>query len=100
MLNHYLEVLYEDLLRNPEAELKRICDFIELPFKEEMLRYSEGFQGRDPNHQLISPGPDVSRIADWQNKMSPDDIREYESIAGLMLKELGYDIFQHQSKPL
>ncbi len=31
------EVVYDELVKNPEAELRRICDFIQVPFLPEML---------------------------------------------------------------
>src|SRR4029450_6951764 len=37
----YPELRYEDLVREPETELRRICDFLELEFEPAMLAYHE-----------------------------------------------------------
>ncbi len=36
---HYLEVRYEDLIREPETVLRRVCAFAELPFHPATLDY-------------------------------------------------------------
>src|SRR4029079_14672106 len=35
----YVEVRYEDLVRDPRPVLERLCDRLELPFEEQMLSY-------------------------------------------------------------
>jgi hypothetical protein len=42
---HMLQVGYESLVRDPRAELERLCQFLELEFQPEMLRYGEHYQG-------------------------------------------------------
>lgn len=38
-VEHYLEVRYEDLVRDPRRELHRICEYLELPWEKQMLDY-------------------------------------------------------------
>ena len=40
-VEHYIEVRYEDLVTDTEPTLRRVCEFIELDFRAEMLDYHE-----------------------------------------------------------
>lgn len=35
----YMEVSYEDLVANPEKSMRNICQFVRIPFKEDMLHH-------------------------------------------------------------
>ena len=41
-----LVVRYEDLTADPEAELRRVCEFLEVPFEPRMLEYDRFDHGR------------------------------------------------------
>ncbi len=111
-LSRYMEVRYEALVSEPESTLRRICDFIELPFHPAMLAYTStaqerlaeykrpfGTRGKAPADigQFVSiyaraaTPPDASRIGRWRSEMSLQDRRQYEAIAGTMLRDLGYE---------
>jgi Sulfotransferase family len=47
---HYLEVRYEELIREPRATLERICAFVDLAFDPRMLRYFETASQRLREH--------------------------------------------------
>jgi sulfotransferase family protein len=110
----YMEVQYEELVRDTETQLRRVADFIELPWDDSMLRYYEraeerlaemhrdlpGEDGkplrpadhRKEAHVLTSKPPDPSRLARWKQDMAPADIAAFESKAEPLLRELGYDV--------
>jgi hypothetical protein len=112
-LNHYLEVRYEDLVADPEATLRRICEEIELPFDPAMLDYHRRAAGRlsemdrdlgDGNsgpvrsgterlagHAMTTEPPTTDRSGRWQREMPAADVAEFERVAGGMLAELGYE---------
>lgn len=48
---YYLEIAFEDLVRNPEAQLRRVCDFIELDFDPAMLCYQARASERLSEHR-------------------------------------------------
>jgi hypothetical protein len=111
MLKNYLEVHYEDLVNNPEDELKKICRFIALPYHPKMQGYYISAKNRlaelnDRNgdikvsreqrmniHKLTTRPPDRSRIGKWRTCMSIEERCEYELVAGDLLRELGYETF-------
>jgi hypothetical protein len=39
------EILYEDLLENPKYVMKKICEFIGIPFSDEMLQITQSKEG-------------------------------------------------------
>jgi hypothetical protein len=109
---HYLEVRYEDLVRDPRGVLRGICRFLELPFCRAMEGYHRGARARLDEvrtryrsdgtvliakeerlhlHRLTQRRPDAGRIGKWRSEMSTADVEVFERIAGGLLRELGYD---------
>jgi hypothetical protein len=91
----YLELRYEDLVEDPARELRRVCAFIELDFREEMLEYRE----RAPNavlererhqHRHLSK-PITKGLRDWRTQMSREDVAVFEAVAGPELLACGYE---------
>ncbi len=113
-LGQYLEVQYESLVRDTEPELRRVCEFLELPWDPAILRYYEraedrlaemvrdlpGEEGkpmrpadhRREAHLLTSKPPDPSRLARWKEEMDPAQNALFEGVAGDLLSELGYEV--------
>jgi len=110
---HYEEVHFEDLVADTEGVLRRVCEFIELDFDPVMLDYHERAEGRlaekarelprknrppQPaearleSHRLAKEPPRSDRVGMWRERMSPEEIAEYEAVAGDMLVELGYEL--------
>jgi LPS sulfotransferase NodH len=111
--SHYLEIFYEELIRNPENVLRQICDFIKLDFHNSMLRYydyapqrlREQLERRQVNggllvsqearykQQINTTRPrDISKIGVWRTKLQPEEIRKFEKIAGDVLRSFGYSL--------
>jgi len=107
----YLEVRYEDLVTEPEAQLRRIGELIELDFDPAMLSYREQAErrigelrdlpaegeridrDRDERraaHSLATEPPTAARIEVWREDMAAADREEFEAVAGGLLRELGY----------
>jgi hypothetical protein len=122
----YMELRYEDLITEPEPELRRICDFIELDFDPAMLTYHERagerlgeidrdlpagtenaerrerplFRAEDrlDFHKLTKEPPRRDRVAKWKREMPPEDIAEFEQVAKVLLAELGYEVSSGSSR--
>lgn len=113
-LPHYLEVIYEDLVREPEPNLRKIAEFIEVPFDERMVRFYENVDERialeTPPEEVAQDGrvvsteermkimenlsrpPDPTRIDRWKTEMPAADLVKFEAIAGARLRELNYPV--------
>lgn len=110
-VKNYTEIKFEDLVIQPEIELKKICDFIKLPFDSKMLNYYQNSeerlsemenrynkdgsirvskQQRMDIFKLTNKPPDKSRIQAWKNKMPKEELIQFNKIAGDLLRDLGY----------
>jgi len=77
----YLEVRYEDVIRDPAAQLRRI--FCWLGEEDCSAQILEHYQGG-----VVSL--DESRIGDWKMRFSADDLREFTAQAGHLLEHFRY----------
>lgn len=95
MPSSYYEVHYEALVQDPEGELRSICDFLGETYVPQMAK-----QHRQARHQLRPAGfhapvrqpPSPGRAGRWQREMSTNDLRLYQSVAGPLLRQLGYPV--------
>ena len=88
----YLEVSYEELVADPEAELRRICRFASLEYDSGMLGYVGETESARKEHQRRLAEPPRVGVRDWRTEMPQADVAAFESIAGDLLDELGYDV--------
>jgi hypothetical protein len=85
----YHELRYEDLVSDPEPVLRRLFDFIGAAWTPEVLEYHrvEERSVKDPGFQKPLFKSSIGR---WRKNMSPEDGAIFLSIAGELLKSLGY----------
>ena len=110
---HYLEVRYETLLSNPRVVLEQICTFAGLEYDPAMENYhrasgerlrAELHDQRDVRGEVVATRaqresifkktalpPDPERAGRWRKEMSVEDRERFESVAGDLLRELGYE---------
>ncbi len=79
----YLELRYEDLIQDPATALSRICQFLKVPYRPEMLTYPQTTSYSRPNPQ---------RIQRWKRQLSPYQVRLVEARIGPLLVERGYGL--------
>ncbi len=98
---HYVESRFEELLDDPEKAVRRLCDFLELDFDPQMLRYYE----RADDIVATTAAPDRHRdiflpptkgLRDWRQELSNDQVARFEALAGDLLEELGYERAFHR----
>jgi len=87
----YHELRYEDLVREPQAELERVSEFLGLEFEPAMLAYHEGVDGSTLEDHPLLAKPPTAGMRRWQEQMSAADAQVFEAIAGDTLLELGYE---------
>jgi hypothetical protein len=87
----YLEYKHEELLDDPEVQVRRICSFLQLEFDPSMLRYYENRKPSRAPHMQHLVKPPTKGLRDWREQMAPQDVRIFELIAGDLLQELGYE---------
>jgi len=92
---------YEDVVADTQAEVHRLCEFLELPFFEPMLEYGArpaptGECG-DPQKVNVHNAPVEDYVETWKGLLSLDGIRQYaarylDSIGDKVLSQLGYSL--------
>jgi hypothetical protein len=87
----YHELRYEDLVREPKAELERVCEFLGLEFEPGMLAYHEGVNASTLEDHPLLAKPPTAGTRSWQEEMRPTDVQVFEAVAGRTLSELGYE---------
>jgi hypothetical protein len=108
-----LEVRYESLTAETERELRRICEFLALPFDSAMLAYHERTMERLHEHEgrsrddgtlivtkeqrlqqqfMTLRPPATERMHHWRKNMTAEERREFEASAGKLLEQLGYSV--------
>ena len=92
--SRYCEVRYEDLVSNPEEEIRRLSAFCRLEYDPSMMRYFEkaGDLGvNESNHGNLSKPP-TAGLRDWRRQMTSRQVAIFESLAGDALADLGYPL--------
>jgi hypothetical protein len=108
----YMEIRYEDLVRDTEPGLRRVCEFTELGWDPVMLSYHERAserlqemnrerergsrrtltgEERMQAHAMTTKPPTAERIDVWRSEMDAAYREEFETFAGDLLAELGYE---------
>lgn len=100
------EVQYESLLTDPMGVMRSVCEFLQEPFHEEVLKpnfldrlnrravFGQRAKTWVAENEIVS-----NNFAKWKTKMSVNDRNLFQAVAGDVLAELGYEI-QGQQPPL
>lgn len=92
-----IQVKYEDLLADPQNELKKICSVLGILYKDKVLDFyksdeskktaQSGKMWENVEKPLISTNHDK-----FKSEMTEEDIRIFEQVAGKTLARLGYKL--------
>jgi len=86
-----LNVYFEQLLSFPEKEIRKICDFLEIPFEEEML-YVEQIHSSTEDNKQVKKGLDKTKIGKWKRGgLNNTEIYICQKIAKDLMKKHNYD---------
>ena len=89
--HHRALVRYEDLVTNPEATVRRLCDFLGMDFEEGMLDFRgvvhHNVNGNDMKYLATS---ELRLDEAWKSKLGAADARFFEKHAGSLNRAFGY----------
>jgi hypothetical protein len=92
-----LTVRYEDVVTDPRGAVGRVCQFVGLPFEEDML----AIERSDPSKVLedqsawftnVWAGINPSAVGKWRTAMSVRRQAVFESVARGELERMGYEV--------
>src|ERR1700747_1676075 len=90
----YFELRYEDLVAEPERELRRICEHASLQWEPAMLDHTGVSKVAEmPEHRNIALPP-TPGLRDWRSQMSREDALAFEQVAGDVLRSSGYELVE------
>ncbi len=88
----YFELSYEDLTKEPEKWLNRICIFIGIPYEDDLLRSSMPyFNSLSRLKNETKSGDILPNSEKWKTHLQPRDLIALEKLGGRLLSELGYN---------
>lgn len=93
--DRYTEVRYEDLVADPEPELRRLCDFLGEPFDPAMTVPQRTASGEvwagDIFHRRLHEAPNAGHTLRWVREMPAGDRALARKAVGETLRGFGYD---------
>ena len=105
--DRFLEIKYEDLVRDPEFELRKMCSFLSISYTEQMMLYTEKVKEEldyaknykeneaitnyfKSFHQGLSEQPKTNKIGYWKQELEPAESNLIWRICGTLASEVGY----------
>lgn len=87
-------VRYEDLVRDPAGTLASVCDFLGIPYRDDMVNARDYRVGAYEAEQqrLVAGPPQPDRIEAWREQLTMRQIRDFERATGELLEYLGYPL--------
>lgn len=99
--SRYTSVHYEELVTDPKRAIQRLCDFLRIEFRPEMLdpagREKRGFASFETHKLRTLENVTTSRIGRYKGGMSAVDIAVVEHFCGELMIENGYEL-ENRSK--
>lgn len=87
----FLRVRHEDLVKEPERELRRLCAFLDVHYDEAMLRFQERVQGwAEPWHRNLQGPLNPGLLEQWRTRMPSQDQAVADAICGTLGASWGY----------
>ncbi len=92
--SRYLELRYEDLVAQPEHELRRVSKHASLPWEPAMLEHAGTSEvSQMPGHRNLAQPP-TPGLRDWRDEMRSQDALAFEQVAGDVLRTAGYELLE------
>ncbi len=93
-------IRYEDLVTHPESHLRKLCDFLSIPFVPEVFDFykkKEEAEKKYPSdilekhHKSLFNPVNASRIGRWKSFLTDRQVRIADLVAGKYAQRAGYE---------
>ncbi len=92
MGSNILLVRYEDICRNPEKEIKRICLFIGIDFEPDMLMFTaREIHNIDGNRMRFSKDNTIRLDEKWRRELNNEALNTFNKYAKKVNERFGYE---------
>ena len=94
--DQFCRVQFEELIRDPEAVMRKLCTFLELDYHPEVLDYHKGMdkyfreEGFNALHQSLQTPFDLSKIGEWERELPRRRAVRCELLGGRFPETIGY----------
>lgn len=90
--DNYLEVHYEELLKQPETELKRICELLDVPFSHKMMNFTDSARrlvfSDEMSWKKEALGPLlIKNKGKWRSELPSEKVARIEAACSPVFKE-------------
>ena len=95
--NQFMEIRYEDLINEPESQLRQICEFLDEPYEPVMMNFHLNAEQNIPEykrpwHYRTSKPLSAKFIGQWREELSKNEVHLLEWCARKELKKWNYHI--------
>jgi hypothetical protein len=85
---------YEDIITTPEERMRTICEFLGETYTEKMIHYynEPAYLKKRKQSENAFRELDATLMDKWRSELTVSQINVFESIAGTVLQQHGYDL--------
>jgi hypothetical protein len=96
--SRYLELRYEDLVDEPERNLRLVCEHASLTWEPGMLDHTRPSDtAHMPEHRNLAQPP-TPGLRNWRSQMNREDALAFEHVAGDVLRSSGYELLEPDAR--
>lgn len=91
---HIQDIYYEQLVADPQKQLRKICDLTGLDYSGKMIESSAHLNLGDthlPHHKRTEDSIDSKSVNRWQSALTSDQLERIRNRTERLCKELGYE---------
>ncbi len=94
--SRFLEVRYEDLVTDPRSVLQGVCDFLEVPFEEQLMSHERVFKSLGDvehyaHHAGVAKPISAASVGRWRQRLTDDQKAIVNRVLRPHLRQYGYD---------
>lgn len=88
----FLTVRFEDLLRDPEPTVRKVCEFLGIEFEPDMLHVGQINSSHQSSVGGARPGLNKGAIDAWREVLNSGEIAITEDVCGAEMQSCGYNM--------